>query len=420
MSRLTDVHKRFSAELLRLLGSERHALWSRNLRPALLDEELFLFHAENAYALGKLEELFLESAVEAAQHATNRNTRVRFAVEPLSFAGGSSGALKDEARAHEPTFAGFVAGPANRRALDAVRAFALGAPGAARFLLLCAPSGLGKTHLLRAAERELRRCPGLSVLLFSGEQFRRHFAWADLRGHRDAFLKKCAAAGVLLFDDLQLLAGRPDAQAALADVLAALETRGARVAVTADRPPRAIDGLVTALRRRLRADADLVLDAPDPAQSAAVLAAAAPGTPRAVLDLVADAVRSGHKDQLHCLARILESGPATPAAARSAVSEFLNEWSRGLTYADIARAAAESFGVRITAIYADERSRPATEARQACYYLSRKLLGEPFSAIGDHFGGRDHATVHEACRKLETSRAPRLDRLERTLRRTDA
>jgi chromosomal replication initiator protein len=423
--KLDDYWSRFSRELVRLVGDERHALFARNLRPALLDEDLFLFHAENAYARGKLEALFQEAAVDAAQRATNRNVRVRFAVEPLSFSRSAVGVLRDAPRdgalpSREPAFSTFVAGAGNRLALAASRAFALGAPGSGRFLLLCAPSGLGKTHLLRAAERELRRRPGLPVLFFSGEQFRRHFAWAELRGHRDAFLKKCASAGAFLLDDLQLLAGRADAQLALADVLDALGARAARVALTLDRPPRAVQGLLPALRRRIRPDAEAVLEPSDPAHAAAVLAALAPpGVPRAVVDLVADAVRSGHKDRLHCLARLLASGPPTPSAARSVVAEFLNEWSRGLTYADIARAAAESFGVRLTAIYADERSRPATEARQACYYLSRKLLGEPFAAIGQHFGGRDHATVLEACRKLESSPGARLERLARALRRTE-
>ncbi|MBV8880093.1 MAG: hypothetical protein JO332_09030, partial [Planctomycetaceae bacterium] len=43
----------------------------------------------------------------------------------------------------------------------------------------------------------------------------------------------------------------------------------------------------------------------------------------------------------------------------------------------------------------------------------RKLLGRPFAQIGDHFGGRDHSTVHEACRKLERTRGSVRERLKK-------
>jgi chromosomal replication initiator protein len=33
-------------------------------------------------------------------------------------------------------------------------------------------------------------------------------------------------------------------------------------------------------------------------------------------------------------------------------------------------------------------------------YLSRKLTGATYAAIGESFGGRDHSTVIYACRKV--------------------
>ncbi|MBV8879892.1 MAG: hypothetical protein JO332_08020, partial [Planctomycetaceae bacterium] len=114
-----------------------------------------------------------------------------------------------------------------------------------------------------------------------------------------------------------------------------------------------------------------------------------------------------------CLARVLTQPPYTLASARSAVEEFLNLWSLGLCFEDIVRVAAADYGVTVTEIYSIGRSREATEARQACFYLARKLLGRPFAQIGDHFGGRDHSTVHEACRKLEHARGAAKERLRR-------
>jgi chromosomal replication initiator protein len=411
---LDGVWRRLNAELFRLLGPERYGCWIRNARPVEFDEDVFAFHCGSTYAKDKLETLLKDQVTDAAQRVTNRKVRVRFLVEQASFSGPGAAPLRDEPAAGRASFATFVAGPGNRLALAAARAFARGGPGAPRVLLVHARSGLGKTHLLGAIAEELARQTAPGVLRFSGEQFRRHFAWADLRGYRRAFVKKCAGAQVLLFDDLHLLCGVPEAQSALADILDAFADRGARIALTSEKPPRALDGLAPALRRRLRADVEVPIDRPDFATGLGFLRAhAPPSVPAPVLEYLAAHVQTSLKDQLHCLGALLDHPPPTLASARAVVGEFLNAWSRGLTYADIVRAAAESFGVKVTEIYAPDRSRAASDARHACFYLARKLLKQPFAQIGSHFGGRDHATVLQACRKLERRRGKLRDRVRR-------
>jgi chromosomal replication initiator protein len=427
MSRaLEDVWKRLNDEIFHRLGPERYARWAANARPVTLDEELFLFHCESGFAREKLERLYLDHVTGAARRVTNRRIRVRFLVDAASFPSPAASLLRDETRGgsalalREPTFENFVKGPGNRAALHAARAFLRPGPGGPRTLLLQASSGLGKTHLLRALGRELARQPGLALLQLSAEQFRRHFTLAFELGHREAFLKKCRVAQAFLFDDLHLLAGCDEAQKALADVLEALARRGSRIAFASALHPREVEGLAAALRARLRADLEVAIDPPDPATSAALLAQVAPrDLPREVLDYLAEHVRSSHKDQLHCLARVLETEVPTAAAARAVVSEFLNRWSRGLTTEDIVRAVAAGFGVAVRRIYSPDRTREAAEARQACFYLVRRLLDQPFGHIGEHFGGRDHTTVRQACRSLESRPGrlrERLDRLERSLR----
>lgn len=404
---LHDIWRRLNAEILRRAGPERYACWIRHARPAVLDEDLFTFHFPTTDARDKVEVTLKDLVTEAAQRVTNRKLRVRFQVERASF---PLAPARDERRG-EATFASFVVGPGNRLALDTARAFARGGPGAPAILFLHGGPGLGKTHLLGAIARELSVRP---LLEFTGEQFVRHFQWAYHREHLNAFLAKCRAAGALLFDDVHLLAGKDAAQAALADVLGALSDRGARAALTSDRPARALDGFAGPLRARLRTAEEVALERPDPDTARTILRRHAPrSVPDAALDVLATLVRTSYADQLRCLRRLLEITPPSAAAARAVASEFLNEWSLGLTYTDIVRAAAESFGVKVTEIYAPGRSRAASEARQACFYLARKLLGRPFAQIGEHFGGRGHATVLEACRKIERGAGPARERLRR-------
>jgi chromosomal replication initiator protein len=405
-----EVWKRFTSLLFSAVGPERYALWSRHVRPAELDEEAWTFHVESSFASEKIERLFREPAAEAAALATNRRVRVRFVVDPAGFLRGSEERLRDGGAGD--AFATFVEGPGNRRALEAARSFA-GGRGA--LLVLVAPSGLGKTHLLRAVERELRLRSDGVTLAFNAVQFRRHVAFSGLRSRLQAFVAMCGGARAFLLDDLHLLRGFDAAQAALVEILDLLAARGSRIAFSSEAPIRKVDGLSAPLRRRLRPDREALIEAPDVATSRSVLAAAFPSLPSSALEVIAADVRSSHKDQAHCAARLLERGTSTPSAARAVAAEVLNQWSDGLSYADIARAVAESFRVSIRDIYADERSRPASDARQACFYLARTLLNRPYAAIGEHFGGRDHATVLHACQKLAVLRSERVDRLVRAL-----
>jgi chromosomal replication initiator protein len=409
---LDRIWKRLNEELFRSLGPDRYSLWIRHARPATLDEELFAFHFPTTRAKDKIESLLRDAVVAAAQRASNRNVRVLFTVDADLFPTTPEEDAPSIPR--PPTFATFVPGPGNRPALSAARDFVRGGPNAPRTLLIHAPSGMGRTHLLRAIHSELARRPDAGVLFFTGEQFRRHSREALLRDRSEAFLKKCRAAPVFLFDDLHLLCGHEDAQAALADVLGSLAERGGRSAWTSEQHPRLLDRLHRSLRARLRADVEVSIERPDLATGKAFLRARSPHpVPDAVLEYVASHVHSSHSDQLSCLGRILAQPPYTLASARSAVSEFLNEWSLGLGFEDIVRATAADYGVTVTEIYSLGRSREAAEARQACFYLARKLLGRPFAQIGDHFGGRDHSTVHEACRKLERTRGAARERLRR-------
>jgi chromosomal replication initiator protein len=413
---LDQIWKRLNQELFHALSPDRYALWIRHALPATLDEELFTFHFSSTHAKDKVESLLREAVTGAAQRVTNRNVRVLFSVDGDAFVAPSD---EPPPAPRAPTFATFVAGAGNRPALSAARAFARGGPGDPRSLLITASSGLGRSHLLRAIHAELARRPDAGVLFFTGDQFRRHSREAHLRDRMDAFRKKCSAAQVFLFDDLHLLCGREEPQLVLADILGSLAGRGARAALTSERHPRLLERLHRILRARLRSEVEVTIDRPDAACGTAFLRSVAPlGVPEPALAYIADHVRSSHTDQLACLARFVAQPPWSLASARSAVSEFLNHWSLGLSFEDIVRAAAQDFGVTVGEIYSLGRSREAAEARQACFYLARKLLGRPFAQIGDHFGGRDHSTVHEACRKLERSRGPareRLARLERIL-----
>jgi chromosomal replication initiation ATPase DnaA len=319
---LDRIWKRLNQELFRTLGPDRYSLWIRHALPATLDEELFTFHFASTHAKDKVESLLRDAVGAAAQKVTNRNVRVLFSVDGDAFVAPAD---EPPPPSRAPTFATFMAGPSNRPAVAAARAFARGGP---RSLLIHAPSGLGRSHLLRAIHAELP-----AALFFTGDQFRRHSREAVLRDRMEAFLKKCCSAPVFLFDDVHLLCGHDEPQRLLADILGSLAARGARAALTSERHPRVLERLHRSLAGRLRMEVEVTIDRPDPLTGIAFLRSVAPpGMADAVLAYLAAHVTSSHSDQLSCLARLAAQPPWTLASARSAVSEFINHWSLGLSF----------------------------------------------------------------------------------------
>jgi hypothetical protein len=167
------------------------------------------------------------------------------------------------------TFETYVVDPANRLAAAAARRVA-DRPGASyNPLLIYAASGLGKTHLLHAiGNHALERNPGLAVAYQTVDQLMDGADAALAAGDLESFREQLRSRRLLLLDDAQRLASRPDAQEELLQVWDALAARGAQIVLASDRPPNEIEGLDARLRSRL--SAGLVTDIAPPDQDTRV------------------------------------------------------------------------------------------------------------------------------------------------------
>lgn len=404
-------------ELFRTLGSNRYDVWVRNARFAWSDDEELLLHFPTSELRERIERWCRPSVEAAARRATNRNLTVRFEVDLPAF---PSAPETTPASGRVPqTFDRFVAGPSNLRAWNACRR--VGTPGFRGTLLLFSSSGLGKTHLLRAIRAEI---PAARLLFFPAPLFVRDRARSEREGTLPAFRKRARSAHVLLIDDLHHLAHHPEAARELAHLLEERKLLRSQTVLASTDSPARFELLSASVRNRLSCGNEVSIGRPDPETRFRLLRSRSPSSvPDEPLRLLAERITSSPRDLLECLRSLLDSETAPSlSAADKAASEFLNRWSGGLSFEDIARAASEQFGVRLCDLYSDVRTRTAVEARHACFYLSRRLLGRPYEMIGRHFGDRGHATVLDACRALQRTRRSEvrtaLKKLERRL--TDA
>ncbi len=145
-------------------------------------------------------------------------------------------ALADPPGARRNTgLAGFVVGPSNEYAFRAAELTARGRQQASP-LLFCGPTGVGKTHLLRAIQQEYRRYHARATAVYlTAEQFTTCFVEAIRGSGLPSFRQKCRGANLLAIDDLQFFAGKQRTLEELLYTLDTLMAEGRQVVLASDR-----------------------------------------------------------------------------------------------------------------------------------------------------------------------------------------
>ena len=68
---------------------------------------------------------------------------------------------------------------------------------------------------------------------------------------------------------------------------------------------------------------------------------------------------------------------------------------------NIQKVVADFYKIKVADMYSDRRPANIAKPRQIAMYLARTLTAHSLPEIGKNFGGRDHATVMHAVRKIK-------------------
>jgi chromosomal replication initiator protein len=132
--------------------------------------------------------------------------------------------------------------------------------------------------------------------------------------------------------------------------------------------------------------------------------------PEDVAYFIASRIKSNIRDIEGALIRLgahasLTGSPVDLAMAKTVLRDLIPEDEKPLTVEAVIRAVAEHFGLRLQDMRAPRRSREIVLPRQIAMYIARELTGASLNDIGKNTGGKDHATVIYACRRVEGKRA---------------
>ena len=419
---LTPAWQEVRAALRRTVGESTFDIWLAGLEPQAWDGGVLVLQAPPATQRW-VAERFGRVLERSTQAVFGSSARVKVSGGPTGPTNGDPAlsASRDDGERSlgasplipRYTFDQFIIGDGNRLAHAAALAVAEAPGDAYNPLFLHAPPGLGKTHLLHAIGHYITAFePSRTVRYTTVEAFTNGFIAALGRKGLDRFKHLYRDADVLLIDDIQFLASKAKTEEEFFHTFNAVYDSGRQLVLTCDRLPRQLVGLEQRLCERFEAGLVAQLTPPDRATRLAILHKRAaldrvnvpdPG----VLELIADRVRDNIRSLEGALIRIvahhsLTGRPLDLALAREVLDDMhpLSPGGGALNLERIQETVAGHFGVSVQELVSSSRTAHIAWPRQLAIELCRELTSEPLQAIGAGFGGRNHATILHACKRV--------------------
>lgn len=310
------------------------------------------------------------------------------------------------------TFETFVVGASNQFAHAS--AYAVAENPALRYnpLFLYSTPGLGKTHLLHAIANHVHgKSPNARVLYISAERFVNELIESIQHNKMSAFRQKYRDSyDVILFDDIQFIAGKEKTEEEFFHTFNALHSSKRQIVVTSDRPPKEIEGLEERLRTRFEWGLIADITPPEIETRIAILKAKAERDdiylPDEVATFLATYIKSNVRELEGVLIKLQAHASLTGAElslelAKQQLKLVVPEQGSTYTIESIQSAVAKHFRLKASDFKSNSKQRSVARPRQIAMFLIRKYTSLGFKEIGHYFGGRDHTTIMHACREIE-------------------
>src|SRR5690606_34346644 len=138
-------------------------------------------------------------------------------------------------------------------------------PGTTSFnpFLIYGGVGLGKTHLIQAIGNYVRAHKTESVLYVSSERFTTEFVQSIQHNRVSEFSLFYRQIDLLIIDDVQFFGGKEKTQEEFFHIFNALHQAGKQIVLSADRPPRDIQGIEERLLSRFQWGLSADLQSPE-------------------------------------------------------------------------------------------------------------------------------------------------------------
>ncbi len=421
MEMISDIWESVCAVIRRSgLSQAAFEVWIRPIEPRSIEDGEMVLIVNTEFQKNTLEDMFGEKLKDAFREVLGFPLGLRILTKNAALETPSPApatpvegiGLPQAADGEEYSFDNFVVGPSNKFAHAASLSVANKPGGMYNPLFIHGGSGLGKTHLLSAICKEIKKNnPAARIMYIKGDTMTNELVEAIQTNSTVEFHAKYRQVDVLLVDDIQFLSGKTATQIEFFHTFDALHSAGKQIVLTSDRPPKEIATLEERLRSRFEMGLLADIGAPDLETRIAIVLRKAMALDIPLSNVVADYTANQIKSNVRQLegvvkrmrAQYLLGGEApTLVTAQNAIRDIRNDNQPvPLTVERIISEVARTMGVRAEDIRSGKRSAPISRARQVAAYAVRHITSLPMENIGDEFGGRDHSSIVYAIQTVE-------------------
>ena len=310
------------------------------------------------------------------------------------------------------TFENFVEGKSNQLARAASIQVSENIGKAYNPLLIYGSSGLGKTHIMHAiGNAVLQKNPSATIVYLHSEKFVQDMVRALQQNSINTFKDYYRSIDVLLIDDIQFFAGKERSQEEFFHTFNTLLEKKHQIVLTCDKYPKEIVGLEDRLKSRFGCGLPVSIEAPDMETRAAILLKKAAqvnvSLPQDVAFFIAKKIPFNVRDLEGALRRVIANSQFTGREitvefTKEALHDLITLKDKLVNIDNIQKTVAEYYKIRVVDLSSKNRKQNVTRPRQMAMCLSRELTSHSFPEIGGNFGGRDHTTVMNACKKINS------------------
>jgi chromosomal replication initiator protein len=310
------------------------------------------------------------------------------------------------------TFDNFIVGSSNGFAHAACVAVA-SMQGTQNYnpLFLYGGSGLGKTHLMHAIGNQVQKdFPGKNVVYIQTEQFVNEFISCIQRNDYDDFRRSYRMVDMLLIDDIQFIEGKEQMQVEFFHTFNWLFESGKNIVLSCDKPPQSLAALEERLKTRFISGLTIDITPPDYETRVAILNSLAENDhlilPSEVIQYIANSFTTNIRELEGAYKTIKASADIGHPVNLETVNNLLKNMIhpgtvRPLDPALIMEVVANYYSVTVGDLKSRQRSQDIIIPRHMAMYLCRTKLGLTNTEIGKLFGGKNHATVINACANIK-------------------
>ena len=434
---ITDEIKAVRQRIAEKIGDSQYQVWFKGATRLTMNEEYFEVAAANPFISNWIEGHYHPAISESVSEIFGRKHALRFQIDAslVKPATKSTTGPRQDQRAlnslrRKPapgkpgpalgqplklTLDSFVVGAKNQLAHNAALSVINQPQSPFNPLFMHGGYGVGKTHLLQGICNAMQESqPTCRWIYLSAEDFANQYVVALKTRKLDAFRNRFRNMDLLVIDDIHFLANKKAMQEEFLHTFNSIDLAGKQVVLASDAHPKEITQLCEKLVNRFVSGMVVRMDAPDFEMRCRICARRAESMKlnltQEVIEYVAGSISANVRELEGALVKLaafasLSGSNISLAVARQVLAEHIARTDPVVHSSDIVSTAAAFFGVSVTDVHSAKKDRTISLARSFGMYLTRRFTKMSYPEIGRSMGGKNHATVILACRKIENALA---------------